>query len=558
MKKILLYLFIFLLVFLVRIPGLTSFSTVDEPDYIKYGGNFYYSLGQRDFERTNQTYQPAVTTLYASALAFHYVFPEYRGFSPAYFDHTDQQTNFLEEKGVEPLTLLLTARLIMILMVSIMLTITFAFLDMLLGSLPAFVVISLISFEPYFLGHSRLLTQEGLMAIAGITSILGIIVYCIRKDKWIFLVISSLAAAIAVLTKITAIVLLPVVFFFLIFISSDSSSRRKRTWQRLFEVMVWSIIFIVFALAVWPALWNHPLETIIALFEKSFGFLGSKAGVPIENLSFQGIVGGMTIFNYIKYLWWQVPPLTWAGFLLILVLVIFRYKMLDRSTRVIFFSFLALGLLMILMMSFGKKVASHYIMISHTSLNLLAGLGLSGLYEILLKQHFKFPAALITYPAVLLMAGSLVAPLIGFYPYYFDYLNPIARAVNGNAAIPDNGYGQGLDIAARYLAEKADSANLTVMSWWSTSLDYFFPGETKQIAITRNWTPSEAGNLKECDYLVIYQRTQAERRIPEALMTILKNVVPEKSIFLHGLEMVRIYKVSDLPLEVFSPVMVEP
>ena len=377
MKRILLYLLVFLFMFLPRIPGISSFSTVDEPDYIKYGGNFYYSIGQRDFDKTLQTYQPAVTTLYASAIAYHLVAPEYRGFGQGYFDDTIRQTDYLERKGIEPVKLLYVARLIMILLVSVMLTTSFALLDKLIGIIPSVIIILLISFEPYFLGHSRLLTQEGLMAISVITSILGIIVYCTEEDKWIYLFISAIAGAIAVITKLTAIVLLPIIVFLLLFISRNTPNRKKQTTRKLSVVIIWLFIFLIFILAVWPAMWNHPIDKISSLFETSFGFLGSKRGVPVESLSLQGIVEEISIINYLKSIWWQVPPLTWLGFLLAIFSLVLNFKQNSRIENIFFFSFLALALLMIAMMSLGKKTAAHYIMVSHVSISFLAGLGIS-------------------------------------------------------------------------------------------------------------------------------------------------------------------------------------
>ena len=558
MKRVVLFLIAFLFMFLPRIPGISSFSTVDEPDYIKYGGNFYYSIGQRDFDKTLQTYQPAVTTLYASAIAYHLVAPEYRGFGQGYFEDTIPQTDYLERKGIEPVKLLYVARLIMILMVSIMLTTSFALLDKLLGIIPSIIIILLISFEPYFLGHSRLLTQEGLMAISVITSILGIIVYCTEEDKWIFLFISAIAGAIAVITKLTAIVLLPIIVFLLLFISRNTPNRKKQTTRKLSGVIIWSFIFLTFILAVWPAMWNHPIDKISSLFETSFGFLGSKRGVPIESLSLQGIVEEISIINYLKSIWWQVPPLTWFGFLLAIFFLVLNFKKNSRIENIFFFSFLALALLMIAMMSLGKKTAAHYIMVSHVSISFLAGLGISNGIKFIRNTFKDIPNYLLSSLIVFLIIGSQLIIAYSYFPYYFDYLNPLALTFRGDSPIIDTGYGQGLDQAAKYLSQKPNSDDLTVLSWWSPSLDYFFPGKTEKIWITRNWRQKNIDILMSSDYLVIYYKTQMTRKMPEGLIDILEFVKPEKNISIHGVDMVRIYKVSDLPIEVFIPSIVDP
>jgi len=560
MKKILQYLIIFIIVFLPRLTGISSFSTVDEPDYIKYGGNFYYSLGQRDFDQAYQTYQPAVTTLYASALAYHLVFPAYKGLGQGYIDDTIEQTEFLEGKGVEPVRLLIVARIIMIILVSLFLTLAFLLLDLLIGFIPGLIIILLISFEPFFLGHSRLLTQEGLMSISVITSVLATIVYCIKKDRWIFVVISAITTAIAILTKLTAIVVLPVLAILFIFFWQPDPVHKKEHLikRRMIAMVIWLVVFLAFTFAVWPALWNHPVDVITSLFEKSFGFLGSKEGVPVEELSLQGIITGNNIARYLSSLWWQIPPLTWVGSLIALFFFTIKIKQNSRTQNTLFCIFLVLAILMITMMSMGKKLANHYIMVTHVSLCILAGLGYIQGIDLVrgyLKDRSKNLATAIL---LLVIVVFQVLNYSGYSPYFFDYINPIALMTRGTTSVIDTGYGQGLEIAARYLSSKPGAEDLKVMSWWSTSLDYFFPGRTEQIWIIKSWRQEDVDELRSSDYLVVYYKTQLARMIPEGLMRPLEYVEPELNISIHDADVVRIYKVADLPPEVFVPLIFEP
>ena len=560
MKKILFYLLVFIIVFLPRLPGISLFSTVDEPDYIKYGGNVYYALGQRDLSKTYQTYQPAVTTTYTSALAYHFVFPAYKGFGQGYFDDSFQQTDYLEKNGVEPIKLLFVARIIMITIVSVMLTVSFLLLDLIIGSIPSIIIILLMSFDPFFLGHSRLLTQEGLMSISVIASILALIVYCTKKDHWIFVVISSITAAIAMLTKLNAIVLLPInaILFTFFWKPEPVNNKRYQAQRRIVAVVMWLSVFLVFTCAVWPALWNHPGDVISSLFEKSFGFLGSKEGVPVEDLSLQVVIGQNDIIRYIRSIWWQVPPLTWAGCLIALFFFTIKIKQNNETLNILFYTFLILAIMMTIMMSMGKKMGNHYVMVSHVSLSLLAGLGyIQGIYHF--RKHFNERSSNPATAFVLIViVGSQIFNFLSYYPYFFDYINPMALATRGTTSIIDTGYGQGLDIAARYLSLKPNSGDLKVMSWWSTSFDYFFPGDTEHIWVIKNWRQEDIDKLRSSDYLVVYYQTQMSRKIPESLMNILEFVKPEKNISIHDIDMVRIYKVTNLPPEVFIPSIINP
>ena len=83
--SLLILLVILLLVALPRLVGLGKFVTIDEPTWLKYSSNFYYALGQRQFERTVYDYHPAVTTMWTVTGALLSYFPEYRGQGQGYF-----------------------------------------------------------------------------------------------------------------------------------------------------------------------------------------------------------------------------------------------------------------------------------------------------------------------------------------------------------------------------------------------------------------------------------------------------------------------------------------
>jgi len=95
-----------------RLPGLRSFVAVDEPAWLTRGGNFYYALAQREFERTVYEYHPGVTTMWLVTFGYLVYFPEYRGLGQGYFNVDKQDFDpFLMEHGQSPLMLLYYARL---------------------------------------------------------------------------------------------------------------------------------------------------------------------------------------------------------------------------------------------------------------------------------------------------------------------------------------------------------------------------------------------------------------------------------------------------------------
>ena len=66
----------------------------------------------------------------------------------------------------------------------------------------------LVSFDPFFLGHSRLLNHEALMSLLVVVSLLSLLAYLFADKNWIYLVISGAAAGVAQLTKSSSAALL--------------------------------------------------------------------------------------------------------------------------------------------------------------------------------------------------------------------------------------------------------------------------------------------------------------------------------------------------------------
>ena len=98
-----------------RLAGIGDFVTLDEPSWLSQGANYYYALGQREFENTVYEYQPAVTTMTIISAAMLLYFPEYRGFGQGYLDYEKGRLDpFMVSHGKDPLTLLVYSRIIQV------------------------------------------------------------------------------------------------------------------------------------------------------------------------------------------------------------------------------------------------------------------------------------------------------------------------------------------------------------------------------------------------------------------------------------------------------------
>jgi hypothetical protein len=140
-----------------------------------------------------------------------------------------------------------------------------------------------------------------------------------------------------------------------------------------------------------------------------------------------------------------------------------------------------------------------------------------------------------------LLAGLLVAQASGLFytaPYYYTYLNPIMLATND---APSFFYGEKMEEAAAYLAEKPNAKDQIALVYFGRSFSYYYPGETLLFKpVFFDDKAQLIANLKQSDYLVVY--AGLEERLP-----LLKQLTPEHILDLNGRRYVEIYRVSDIP-----------
>jgi hypothetical protein len=118
------------------------------------------------------------------------------------------------------------------------------------------------------------------------------------------------------------------------------------------------------------------------------------------------------------------------------------------------------------------------------------------------------------------------------------------------------GYGEGLDLAAKYLNQKHDAQSLTVLAYWGDGpFSYFFDG--RSIMLVNNYYKPELkkellADLRRSDYLVIYYQFQKSMVRVTNVVNALEPYPPERVIWMNGIESIRIYNIHELPKEFFD------
>ena len=543
----------------VRLPQLDQFVTVDEPDWLRNSGNFYYALEEREFEHTLQLHHPGVTVTWVGAMGYWLTYPAYRVEVREYFDGNVQHNRFLNDQGHAPIEILEAARQVKILLSVGLFLLSFYIASKLLPLRYSFFAFLLIALEPFYIGHGRLLHLDALLSDFMLLSILAFIAYLKLGRNWLYLLLSGMAAGLAFLTKVSA----AYIFVILLgFVAIDALwPRRKVKFVSLavetvktnfVPFLVWGLAVLVTVFPFFPALWVRPVETLMEIYTLSIREAGGAHGSamfywgrvldPGEN---EG-----SLFYLFSFLW-RTSPLTLMGLVLVGFGALRGWDLLkSRQTWELLLMLVWSGLIFAVLVNLSGTKADRYVLPSYLPLGLVAGIGWAMFAQWFAERWNQRIFAQMLLAIVLILQGLMAAM---HFPYYLTFYNPLFGGTRAAAQIFAIGSGEGLDEAARYLAIKPGSQSAQVFSWYGVgAFSFFYPGPTKFLHIVSQWDVDDIETLRNSEYLVIYYH-QWQRRIPEKLLQVLAQVTPEHVIWLQGLPYVNIYKVSDLPDSAFEP-----
>ncbi len=369
--------------------------------------------------------------------------------------------------------------------------------------------------------------------------------------------ISGAAFGLAQLTKSPSIVVLGVVGLMLFV---GLFERGKTFGAKFLEAVKWMAVWLGVAALVyvvlWPGIWVAPGKMLYEIYGNAFSyaFQGARLDVTqdLEPTRFSLNTGLSGVAFYLRSLELRAPPLTWLGLLLVIP-ALFSRALTPLIKKWIGYLFLT-TLLFVVMFGIAKgRDSAHYVLTSFFGLDLIAALGwdfglvwLSRRWSALEKAWAR--AAILGLLILLQIASGLSS-----YPYYYTYANPLAAPAPQDHLV---GYGEGLDQAAAYLAQKQDSNGLRVFAYSGMGpFSYFFPGKVDVMKKAYFWEagiPSVISGMRWSEYVVVYSVVQD--RLPECATFIaaMQNVKPEHVVTLYGVEVARIYRAADIPESVYE------
>jgi hypothetical protein len=538
---------IFLLALTPRLLGLDVFLTADEDDQLRFASGFLTAVLARDWAKAVLLGYPGVPTMALGGLGLGLRYLLHRwGWAPLPAAGPDLAST-LHHVTDYPLAYIQAARLPMVVVASLAILGMYLLMRRLLGWRIALVAALFTAFDPFFVANSRILHVDAPLAYFMFLSFLAFFLY-LQEGRWRWLVFSGLTGALATLSKTPGAILGPILvvtgFIYALHRTNDtllsgaewpqgngeqSTNRRwvvPAGWRRFIAAMgIWSVVAVVAFYALWPSMWvnpSHALDWIIQNVRNAMNTTHPSSGV------FWGPTGSdRSPLYYLINLPFHLAPLTMVG---VLVGIIATWRL--RRYRVLLLALWAYVIVFIAPVSVVGRRGDRYILPVYLALDLLAAVALYWVAERLMSTNWARLKG--RWAWVLGMAvGAQILFVSLFYPYYFDYFNPLVGDGRTAPYLINIGWGEGLDQAAAYLNQLPDVSHKTVAAWYSFQFAPFFKGRTVDL--------SSNEPALTADYTVFYIN-QVQRGFPsQELLSYFQDRQPMHTVHLGGVDYAWIY-----------------
>lgn len=538
---------VFLIVLMPRLLGLDVFITADEDDQIMFANHFLKSALRGDWSGILILGYPGVPTLILGAIGvgLRYV-AHYAGWLPLswvqadFFTTVDQVTT---QFGVfdHPYDFLVWVRVPLVLTASLSILGIYLLAKRLIDERIALLATLIIAFDPFILAHSRVIHVDAPLSYFMFLSFLAFLLY-LDRGAWKWLILSGLCGGLAVLSKTPAGLLGPILIVSgaLYAMLPPPGIPRSLRWKRLvIALVVWGLIALVAIFALWPTMWSHPLFAIQSLIRNLYSV--NSGAHPTTGIFWGDWQTDQNPLYYLIVFPYHLTPLTTVGVLGGLVMIvaglIARGRKLDNwLTRVLP---LALGLvayaaIFVAPVSAVARRGDRYILPVFFVSGLLSALALWWIAT-LIKSRLsisRFEIAPLHLVGLALLLQILF--VLFYHPYYLAYFNPLMGGYRTAPYRINIGWGEGLDLAARYLNNLDRDETPMVASWYSSQFAPYYKGQTIDL--------SNQEAALTADYTVFYLN-QVQRGFPsQEILSYFRQREPAHVVKVGGIEYAWIYE----------------
>lgn len=539
----------FIIILIPRVVQLGQVCTVDEKAWGHRSHQFIDFVMRGEFQNTVLRHHPGVTLMWitgsAGYLAEGIDFVK-KGGSIKKFLFAPLQTSYEHELTDRPFALKVRQTCVA-LVNSIIALLACVWLGRTLNSGLAMVFPALlIGLDPFYLGLSRIIHCDGLMASFSMASCMALLRYLFSEHfQYRWLIISGVLAGLGLLSKITAGVIVPwtvlVLFVFAWFHFSEENrqplSRFVFSVKWMFpKVIVWCGTLATVFISVWPAMWVNPgkalgMFTRGALVAAEGAHPGSNASMLSQDVGIYSYLPRILIFSAPWTVWifvFGISFLLYSYYTTMKTTGVHHRNQLNMGTqsdrfRWFFISsaILLLAILVVFSLGLFEKQAGRYILTAMVAINILAAIILCRV--VIVGCASSIPINRLIFG---LLAGLILWCGVTVYkwtPYATGYRHPIWGNLRVDGRPLLRGWGEGIEKAAEALNKLEGSEDFIVAARRYWILRIYLKGKAVDY--------SKMLKVK-VDYIILYEKFVKSQPDSPFIKRITENCRPFETIYL--------------------------
>ncbi len=522
---ILSYFFIGLVALLPRTLNLGQFITDDEARYwLLRSQAFLTYLQTGNYAATAITAHPGVTTMWLGGLGINlqHLIVDW-GWLPS--------GNFASKLALIRLPVALTNTAGVVL--------GYSLLRRLLPARMAFFGALLWATDPFVIALGRILHVDGLATTFLSLSLLTACYAWHHSSRKGWFLLSGVAGGLALLSKSSALVLLPTIFLLALATEARKPGPLLRYGKVLPSLLLWGGAFGLTLVLVWPAVWANPWSVYQQL----------RIGVEVEGGS-PHVQGNFFLGHeddapgplfYPVALALRLTP--WVMLGLFLLGWGYRSLLLQEGLRKSAFgpdlsAMTGFTLLSIFALSLFEKKLNRYLVIAFPMLDILAAGGLLWGAERLAKilPTWQGKAEAIGKGLLYFVGGAAILNVAYWHPYPITYFNPLLGGHEKGARTFLIGSGEGLEQVAAWLNVQPDITGVVVATTMTPPLQAYLRKGAQALPRKGDKLPEQTG------YAVVYVRNVWGKIWPP-FDQFYPQTSPLHTVWLHGVEYAWIYQV---------------
>jgi hypothetical protein len=311
--------------------------------------------------------------------------------------------------------------------------------------------------DPFYLANSKALHLDATLSTLMVLSALWMLIY-VRERRRRQLALSAILGGLAILTKVSAVFLIPFLGLCLLvdWLPSLRNPRVALTSLRslISNLLLWVLIAATVCFVLWPSLWVQPGASLDRVIRQ--GVLLHTGGPRDQPLFYRGELGVHdpgprfyldTILHRTTFV---TLPFSLIGLL--------AAGLLEREERLSSLLLVGFALFYFVQMSLGGWKDGRYVLPILLAIDVLAGLGLLWWADRIRGRMLPSPSILI---GLLLAAQAFV--IIRHHPYYGTHYNTLLGGSQAaSRTFPLAEFGEGLDQAGQYVDTQPGAEHLVV------------------------------------------------------------------------------------------------